>query len=349
MDILETTGIQLKNEFLVKNGFRHAEFKSKDLVKLFGLKGDVVELTYELKTFNKVAQEYQLGHSTSFLFKNDKSIASVLHLYNEGGVRAKFDYLSYRDDRVSQITKFLKTGEQDEITTFDYDEFSNLLRLETKGKTHSSAYQFAFQKSESGDSQYYVYRNGHKTYRDRLLIKTHSSGAKESVTIHYYYSDKGNLIKTIKRNKDQFRIKKVETIYNEHQESVEIKSETLDRKTKKVRAYDQLLEYNQDGNLISHTTINDEKTEYTTFYKYDSLGYLTEIWEDNALNQQKQLAELVYDEQNNLVCLHYFQNSWKWDITYKYDEYGNWIEREIQTHDGGKDKEKRKIKYATQQ
>ena len=62
------TGIQLKNEFLVRNGFKHAEFSKRNLVKLMNLEGEVRELRYTLSTLNKTINEFQLLCKSFFSF-----------------------------------------------------------------------------------------------------------------------------------------------------------------------------------------------------------------------------------------------------------------------------------------
>ncbi|MBI1837084.1 MAG: hypothetical protein HYR91_07445 [Flavobacteriia bacterium] len=345
MDILKKTGIQLKNDYLIQNGYKSDNhIKELLLSQLSSLKGKVIELTNTLLTLNKETNLYRSASSNCYIFNDEKEIVSILYLNETSQVGKKIDYSSFKDNMISRVTTYYETGEEFEVSTYEYDEFYNILKTEKKSLNSSESTQYSFRKISYKNFSKYIYTNNNelRLYRNGRLIKTQSNGAHQSETINFFYSNDGQLIKILKKIKRQFDIERVVTYYNEQNDKTEIKIQWINREDKSESIHNEQFKYHENGNLESRYVTQTNDLE---IYQYNSEGYLTEIWEYCAKRENNLLAVLKYDERNNLILFDHLQNSWKWEISYEYDEFGNWIKR-ITTHNGHKEIEIRNIKYA---
>lgn len=274
----------------------------------------------------------------------------MLFFNEDKSIRVRIDYSDFKNNAILRVISFDSEGEEKDISTFEYDEFFNILKTEKSSLHHQEVTQNHYRLIKYKDYSEYVFgNNNNRLYRNGKLIKTYFFNDKHSEVVNYHYSSENNLIKTVSTEKNQFGVERTETLFNEKNQVVEIKLETRSRGNSQVRFFDQKFQYFDNGNIESHLRIDDKETSCNTYYKYDSNGYLVEVWEYNKIGEHNQLAKLSYDGKYNLTQLQDFRNSWKWDISYTYDELGNWIKREVRTHDGHLQIEERNIKYAVEQ
>lgn len=258
-------------------------------------KDDSKPIDFEAREFLKAkGKNIKLRTATSFFYTNTNTL-------QKNGVKVE-EVTYFENGNVHEVIRYASNGYIDMKYTYEYDDENNVISLKTENFNGTVYYE---RKSE--------FENGYEISRYEFELEN-----KKEVNISYKYSESGELIEEITKNKDGDLVSKVEY---EYKPDKSVRAATYDKDGRAQKIVTSF--FDSEKKKIKQINEHPSLTSDTIKYVYDERKNVLVF--DEGYFMQK----YAFDENDNMTAQEWYSKGIdkQGTIRFKYDPRGLVIER----------------------